>query len=118
MVPAYTLRAGTPHGHGEGVDLVVARRFKAARRHLRPNSTRRPHGVGVNAVKPSPRLAPRTDPEGPAPGSATICNMDYGLALPNFLEGSSAEGIEAAAEAAERLGFSTCLLYTSPSPRD
>jgi len=33
--------------------------------------------------------------------------MDYGLALPNFLEGSSADGIEAAAEAAERLGFST-----------
>jgi probable F420-dependent oxidoreductase len=54
-----------------------------------------------------PRLAPRTDPEGPAPGSVTIRSMDYGLALPNFLEGSSAEGIEAAAEAAERLGFST-----------
>ena len=33
--------------------------------------------------------------------------MDYGLALPNMLEGSSAEGIEAAAEVAERLGYTT-----------
>ena len=33
--------------------------------------------------------------------------MDYGLCLPNFLEGASPEGIEAAAEVAERLGWST-----------
>jgi probable F420-dependent oxidoreductase len=33
--------------------------------------------------------------------------MDYGLALPNLLAGSSAEGIEAAAEVAERLGYTT-----------
>lgn len=31
--------------------------------------------------------------------------MDYGLALPNMLAGASAEGIEAAAEVAERLGY-------------
>ena len=33
--------------------------------------------------------------------------MDYGLALPNLLAGASAEGIEAAAEVAERLGYTT-----------
>jgi probable F420-dependent oxidoreductase len=33
--------------------------------------------------------------------------MDYGLGLPNMLAGASAEGIEAAAEAAERLGYTT-----------
>ena len=33
--------------------------------------------------------------------------MDFGLALPNYRAGSSAEGIEAAAESAERLGYST-----------
>jgi probable F420-dependent oxidoreductase len=33
--------------------------------------------------------------------------MDFGLALPNYRAGSSAEGIEAAAEAAERLGYAT-----------
>lgn len=33
--------------------------------------------------------------------------MKYGLALPNMLAGASAEGIEAAAEVAERLGYST-----------
>lgn len=33
--------------------------------------------------------------------------MDYGLALPNFPDGASTEGIEAAAETAERLGWST-----------
>jgi probable F420-dependent oxidoreductase len=33
--------------------------------------------------------------------------MDYGLVLPNMLAGASAEGIEAAAEAAERLGYTT-----------
>jgi probable F420-dependent oxidoreductase len=33
--------------------------------------------------------------------------MDYGLALPNFPDGASPEGIEAAAEVAERLGWST-----------
>ena len=33
--------------------------------------------------------------------------MDYGLCLPNFPDGSSPEGIEAAAEVAERLGWST-----------
>jgi probable F420-dependent oxidoreductase len=33
--------------------------------------------------------------------------MDYGLALPNFPDGASTEGIEAAAEVAERLGWST-----------
>jgi probable F420-dependent oxidoreductase len=33
--------------------------------------------------------------------------MEFGLALPNMLAGASAEGIEAAAEAAERLGYST-----------
>src|SRR5690242_13545810 len=33
--------------------------------------------------------------------------MDYGLALPNFPDGASKEGIEAAADAAERLGWST-----------
>ena len=32
--------------------------------------------------------------------------MDFGLGLPNMLAGASAEGIEAAAEVAERLGFS------------
>lgn len=33
--------------------------------------------------------------------------MNYGLALPNFLAGSSAEAIEAAAEVAERLDYAT-----------
>jgi len=33
--------------------------------------------------------------------------MDYGLALPNFPAGASPEGIEAATEVAERLGWST-----------
>ena len=33
--------------------------------------------------------------------------MDFGLALPNLGAGSSAEGIEAAAEVAERLGYTT-----------
>jgi probable F420-dependent oxidoreductase len=33
--------------------------------------------------------------------------MDYGLCLPNFPDGASAEGIEAAADVAERLGWST-----------
>jgi probable F420-dependent oxidoreductase len=34
-------------------------------------------------------------------------SMDYGICLPNFPDGSSREGIEAAGEAAERLGWST-----------
>ena len=38
---------------------------------------------------------------------ATIRGMDYGLGLPNMLAGASAEGIEAAAEVAERLGYTT-----------
>ncbi len=33
--------------------------------------------------------------------------MDYGICLPNFPDGASREGIEAAAETAERLGWST-----------
>ncbi len=33
--------------------------------------------------------------------------MDYGIALPNFPDGASPEGIHAAAEVAERLGWST-----------
>jgi probable F420-dependent oxidoreductase len=33
--------------------------------------------------------------------------MDFGLALPNFPEGASREGLEAGAEIAERLGWST-----------
>ncbi len=33
--------------------------------------------------------------------------MDFGLCLPNFPDGASAEGIEAAADVAERLGWST-----------
>ena len=33
--------------------------------------------------------------------------MDYGLELPNYPEGASPEGIEAAADVAERLGWST-----------
>ncbi|MDO8483835.1 MAG: TIGR03619 family F420-dependent LLM class oxidoreductase [Candidatus Limnocylindrales bacterium] len=33
--------------------------------------------------------------------------MDFGLCLPNFPDGASPEGIEAAAEVAERLGWST-----------
>lgn len=33
--------------------------------------------------------------------------MDFGLCLPNFPDGASTEGIEAAAEVAERLGWST-----------
>lgn len=33
--------------------------------------------------------------------------MDYGLCLPNFLDGASPEGIDAAAGVAERLGWST-----------
>jgi len=33
--------------------------------------------------------------------------MDYGLCLPNFPEGSSRDGIEAGADVAERLGWST-----------
>ena len=32
--------------------------------------------------------------------------MDYGLCLPNFPDGASREGMEAAAETAERLGWS------------
>jgi probable F420-dependent oxidoreductase len=37
----------------------------------------------------------------------TIGVMDYGLCLPNFPDGASAEGIDAAAAVAERLGWST-----------
>ena len=37
----------------------------------------------------------------------TIRGMDYGLCLPNFPDGASPEGIEAAADVAERLGWST-----------
>ena len=37
----------------------------------------------------------------------TIEAMDYGLCLPNFLAGAGPDGIEAAAEVADRLGFST-----------
>jgi probable F420-dependent oxidoreductase len=33
--------------------------------------------------------------------------MDFGICLPNFPDGASAEGIDAAAEVAERLGWST-----------
>jgi probable F420-dependent oxidoreductase len=33
--------------------------------------------------------------------------MDYGLAIPNFPDGASAEGLDAAAEVAKRVGFST-----------
>jgi alkanesulfonate monooxygenase SsuD/methylene tetrahydromethanopterin reductase-like flavin-dependent oxidoreductase (luciferase family) len=33
--------------------------------------------------------------------------VDYGLCLPNFPAGASPEGLEAAAEVADRLGFST-----------
>lgn len=33
--------------------------------------------------------------------------MDYGICVPNFREGASREGMEAAAETAERLGWST-----------
>jgi len=33
--------------------------------------------------------------------------MDYGLCLPNFRAGASAEGIEAGADVASRLGWST-----------
>jgi probable F420-dependent oxidoreductase len=33
--------------------------------------------------------------------------MDYGICLPNFLDGASRDGMEAAAETAERLGWST-----------
>ena len=33
--------------------------------------------------------------------------MDYGVCLPNFPDGASREGLEASAEAAERLGWST-----------
>ncbi len=33
--------------------------------------------------------------------------MDYGLCLPNVRDSASPEGIEAAADAAERLGWST-----------
>ncbi|HEV7603441.1 MAG TPA: hypothetical protein VGO15_00620, partial [Candidatus Limnocylindrales bacterium] len=33
--------------------------------------------------------------------------MDYGLCLPNFPAGSSPEGIEAGADVAEQLGWST-----------
>ena len=33
--------------------------------------------------------------------------MDYGLCLPNFRAGASREGMEAAAEVLERLGWST-----------
>ena len=38
--------------------------------------------------------------------AATIRAMDYGLVLPTLRAGASVEGIEAAAEAAERHGFS------------
>ena len=38
-------------------------------------------------------------------GAATIRDMDFGLGLPNMRAGASAEGIEAAAEVAERLGY-------------
>ena len=38
---------------------------------------------------------------------ATIAAMDYGLCLPNYPAGATSEGIDAAADAAERLGWST-----------
>jgi probable F420-dependent oxidoreductase len=37
----------------------------------------------------------------------TIAGMDFGICLPNFPDGASPEGIEAAAKVAERLGWST-----------
>jgi probable F420-dependent oxidoreductase len=40
-------------------------------------------------------------------GPASIRTMDYGICLPNFPDGASREGMEAAAETAERLGWST-----------
>jgi probable F420-dependent oxidoreductase len=45
-------------------------------------------------------LSLRPDPD-------TIGVMDYGLCLPNFPDGASAEGIDAAAAVAERLGWTT-----------
>lgn len=43
-----------------------------------------------------------------AVGPDTILDtMDFGLCLPNFRDGASPEGIEAAAEVSERLGWST-----------
>ena len=33
--------------------------------------------------------------------------MDFGICLPNFPDGAAADGIDAAAEVAERLGWST-----------
>ncbi len=50
------------------------------------------------------RAANRSEP---ARAFATIPGMDYGICLPNFPDGASPEGIEAAAEAAERLRWST-----------
>jgi probable F420-dependent oxidoreductase len=41
------------------------------------------------------------------PDPDTIGVMDYGLCLPNFPDGASPEGIDAAAAVAERLGWST-----------
>jgi probable F420-dependent oxidoreductase len=41
------------------------------------------------------------------PDPDTIGVMDYGLCLPNFPDGASPEGIDAAASVAERLGWST-----------
>src|SRR4249919_3822137 len=63
-------------------------------------------------------LVPFRDPSGPSPRSRpqsdawrdvrrTIAAMDFGLCLPNFPDGASTEGIEAAASVAERLGWST-----------
>jgi probable F420-dependent oxidoreductase len=56
-----------------------------------------------------------TDRRGPAAGRGALAGapplpspvMDYGLCLPNFPAGASPEGIEAAADAADRLGWST-----------
>ena len=58
----------------------------------------------VSRVRVTARVAPAPwRPLGPGYHRA----MDFGLCLPNFRDGSSAEGLDAAAEVAERLGWST-----------
>src|SRR6476469_8533251 len=86
--------------------------WRRARAAHRPPGARRSRASGAHL------LVRLRDPPGPSPRSRrqsdawrdlrrTIAAMDFGLCLPNFPDGASADGIEAAASVAERLGWST-----------
>ena len=58
----------------------------------------------MTGYTPEPMIAPPRKGSRPATIAAP---MDFGICLPNFPDGASPDGIDAAAEAAERLGWPT-----------